>query len=69
MSTRIRGTTPLAALLLVTATGLPLAVSPGCSRSAGTDTPPHVEHMVLPPHKVWRVISVQPTRGWKRWSW
>ncbi|MCC7177734.1 MAG: hypothetical protein IT177_05015 [Acidobacteria bacterium] len=63
MSTRIRGTTPLAALLLVTATGLPLAVSPGCSRSAGTDTPPHVEHMVLPPHKVWRVISVQPYEG------
>lgn len=61
MSTRIRRTMPLATLLLVAATGL--AVIPACSRSAGTDAQPHVEHMVLPPHKVWRVISVQPYEG------
>jgi hypothetical protein len=40
-----------------------LVASPGCNRSSDTAARPHVEHMVLPPHKVWRVISVRPYEG------
>jgi hypothetical protein len=35
-------------------------VTAACNRSAA---PPHVEHMTLPPHKVWTVVSVKPYEG------
>jgi len=64
MNTQFRGRAPLALLVVACAVGLALVVSPGCNRSSETAAqPPHVEHMVLPPHKVWRVISVQPYEG------
>lgn len=34
-----------------------------CSRGAGVNGRPHVDHITLPPHKTWRVVSVQPYEG------
>ena len=39
-----------------------LALSAACDRESA-DAPPHVQHVTLSPHKVWRVISVQPYQG------
>lgn len=43
------------------------ALAGGCDttndQAARETPPPHVEHMTLPPHKVWRVVSVQPYEG------
>jgi len=32
----------------------------GCAQDAAG---PHVDHVTLPPHKTWRVVSVQPYEG------
>lgn len=43
-----------------------IAVVPGlaaCQRQAGSSDPPHVDHVKLPVHKTWRVVSVQPYEG------
>lgn len=43
------------ALVLVTA-------ALGCART-DADTTPHVDHVTLSPHRVWKVISVQRYKG------
>lgn len=39
-----------------------LAVTSACSGGA-PGSRPHVDHVTLPPHKAWSVISVQPYEG------
>jgi hypothetical protein len=39
-----------------------VAGSAGCDRP-DTDATPHVDHVTLSPHRVWKVISVQRYRG------
>lgn len=44
---------------------VPLGLTAGCrADDSATNAPaPHVEHVTLPAHKVWKVISVQPYAG------
>ena len=60
-------TTRLTAIALVLLAGASLVGASGCRRSgegdAANSRPPHVEHVTLPSHKVWRVISVQAYEG------
>ncbi|MGE0123668.1 MAG: hypothetical protein AB7U25_12085 [Vicinamibacterales bacterium] len=34
-----------------------------CGGGANRNGRPHVDHITLPPHKTWRVVSVQPYEG------
>lgn len=34
-----------------------------CSSGSNGSVRPHVDHITLPPHKTWRVVSVQPYEG------
>lgn len=53
-----------AAAFLLTAAVLTLATACGGSPTAeSTASAPHVDHVTLPAHRVWRVISVQPYEG------
>lgn len=50
--------------MLVLAAAAVAVLGAACSRptpSAGER--PHVDHFTLPPHKTWRVVSVQPYEG------
>jgi hypothetical protein len=48
---------------LLAAAALALTAA-ACNRPAPGDAePPHVEHMTLPAHKVWTVVSVKPYEG------
>jgi hypothetical protein len=38
-------------------------VAVGCDSRQAADQAPHVQHVNLSPHKVWKVISVQPYAG------
>lgn len=61
MRTDISGT----ALTLLAVTAF-AGVMPGlasCSRQDGRAAPPHVDHVTLPTHRTWRVVSVQPYEG------
>ena len=40
---------------------LPLASAAGCGGADGGA--PHIDHVTLPAHKEWRVVSVQPYEG------
>lgn len=63
MSMQSSGRTLRAVIAAALLAGAGSVAVPGCSRPAGSTATPHVEHMVLPAHKVWRVISVQPYEG------
>jgi hypothetical protein len=41
---------------------LAVGAADACSPSVPT-TRPHVDHVTLPPHKTWTVVSVQPYEG------
>lgn len=61
-----RNTSVASLALVLLGMTLPLGSAAGCRRSgdAAANAPaPHVEHVTLPPHKVWRVVSVQPYQG------
>lgn len=51
-----------AAAPVLLATVAAAATGVGCGTAPG-DAQPHVQHVTLSPHKVWRVISVQPYAG------
>lgn len=46
------------------AAGTAILTAAACNPSTpSAERPPHVEHITLPTHKVWRVVSVQPYEG------
>lgn len=64
MREQFAGRVPFALLVVGFVGGLAFFGSPGCNRQTDTAAQrPHVQPVSLSPHKVWRVISVQPYEG------
>lgn len=49
--------------VLLAAVALAPTVVAACSGGTSGNGRPHVDHITLPPHKTWRVVSVQPYEG------
>ena len=47
---------------MIRALGLCLAMSSGAA-CGGNGQAPHVDHVTLPTHRTWRIVSVQPYEG------